>query len=98
MRRAPRLLSVLVALLVVALAPSSGSARTPKATQMVQLQTALLGQINGFRLAHGLSRLTSTDALTNVASGHSAQMARLGYFSHNSANGQSFSQRLAQVY
>jgi uncharacterized protein YkwD len=89
---------VLAALLVAVVAPSSGSARAPKATQMVQLQSALLAQINTFRAAHGLSRLTINDSLTGAAGGHSSQMARLGYFSHNSANGQSFSQRLAQVY
>ena len=93
-----RKLAVLAALLVVAVVPSTGSARTPKAPQMVQLQTALLAQINGFRSAHGLTRLKINGALTGAADGHSAQMAKVGYFSHNSANGQSFSQRLAQVY
>jgi uncharacterized protein YkwD len=93
-----RILAVLAVLLVVAVAPSAGSARTPKTTQMVQLQTALLAQINAFRSAHGLSRLQINPALTGAADGHSGQMARLGYFSHSSANGQSFSQRLAQVY
>jgi uncharacterized protein YkwD len=93
-----RILALLAVLLVVAVAPSTGSARTPKATQMVQLQTALLTQINGFRAAHGLASLKVNGSLTGSADGHSAQMAKLGYFSHNSANGQSFSQRLAQVY
>ena len=63
-----------------------------------QLQTALLGQINDFRAAHGLARLRLSAPLTRVSGGHSAQMAKLGYFSHNSANGQSFSQRIASAY
>jgi uncharacterized protein YkwD len=96
--RNSRILAVLAVLLVVAIAPSTGSARTPKTTQMVQLQAALLAQINAFRVAHGLSRLQINGALTGAADGHSGQMAKLGYFSHSSANGQSFSQRLAQVY
>ena len=37
-------------------------------------------------------------ALNAVANGHSAEMARVGYFSHDSANGQSFSSRIAQAY
>jgi uncharacterized protein YkwD len=65
---------------------------------VTQLQTALLAQINVFRAAHGLSQLKLNASLRGVADSHSSQMARLGFFSHNSANGQSFSQRLAQAY
>ena len=93
------MLVALAVLLVVAVAPTSGSARVGgKATQMVQLQTALLAQINTFRSGHGLVRLKASEPLTAVADRHSAQMAKLGFFSHASANGQSFSQRLAQAY
>ena len=93
------MLVALAALLVVAVAPSPGSARPSGSTAPVaQLQGALLGQINAFRTAHGLVRLKISPALSNVADGHSSQMARLGFFSHNSANGQSFSQRIAQAY
>jgi uncharacterized protein YkwD len=91
--------AVLAAVLVVAVAPSSGSARVRgKQTRATQLQVALLAQINSFRAAHGLARLRISAGLTAAASTHSAQMARLGFFSHNSANGQSFSQRIAQRY
>jgi uncharacterized protein YkwD len=94
-----RILAVLAALLVLVVAPSSGSARARgKTTQMVQLQTALLAQINSFRSAHGLVRLRASAPLTGVADRHSEQMAKLGFFSHDSANGQPFSQRLAQAY
>src|SRR4051795_1496765 len=58
-----RKLAVLAALLVVAVVPSTGAARTPKAPQMVQLQTALLAQINVFRATHGLTRLKINGAL-----------------------------------
>ena len=63
-----------------------------------QLQSALLAQINGFRAARGLTRLRVSPGLAAAATGHSTQMARLGFFSHNSANGGSFSQRIAQSY
>jgi uncharacterized protein YkwD len=99
MGRNARVLAALAALLVVAVAPSSGSARPQgTTTPSAQLQSALLAQINGFRAAHGLVRLRVSEALTGVADRHSAQMAKLGFFSHDSANGQSFAQRLKQAY
>ena len=99
MRAHARTLTLLVVVLLVALAPSTGSAGTRgKTFQVTQVQTALLAQINGFRSAHGLARLKINGALVGAADRHSAQMAKLGFFSHNSANGQSFSQRIAQAY
>ena len=98
MRRSAGILAALAALLVVVVLPSPGSARAPKAVQVVQLQSTLLAQINAFRTAHGLVRLKVSGALTSAAGGHSTQMARLGFFSHDSANGKSFSQRIAQAW
>ena len=94
-----RVLALLAAALVVAVAPSAGSAR-PSGTQTraTRLQVALLAQINSFRAAHGLARLRVSGGLTAAANAHSTQMARLGFFSHNSANGQSFSRRIARSY
>jgi uncharacterized protein YkwD len=94
-----KVLATFAAMLVVVAAPSAGSAKSRGTmTPVTKLQTALLGQINGFRTSHGLTRLRVSQALTTAANGHSAQMARLGYFSHSSANGVSFSRRIAQVY
>lgn len=99
MGRDTRVLAVLAAVLVFVVAPSSGSARARGTqTRATRLQVALLAQINSFRAAHGLARLRVSGGLTAAASAHSAQMTRLGYFSHNSANGQSFSGRIAQAY
>src|SRR5215475_3889830 len=92
-------LAALTAVLVAFVAPAQGSARPQSsALREAQLQGALLAQINAFRAAHGLARLRVSGPLDRVADGHSAQMARLGYFSHDSANGQSFSARIARVY
>jgi uncharacterized protein YkwD len=94
-----RIVPALVAVLVLALAPSAGSARIGGRTApATQLQAALVAQINGFRASHGLTRLRVSPALATAAGGHSSQMARLGFFSHSSASGASFSQRIAQVY
>lgn len=98
MHRSAGILAALAALLVVVVLPAPGSARTPKTAQVVQLQSALLAQINAFRTAHGLVRLKVSGALTSSAGGHSTQMARRGFFSHDSANGQSFSQRIALAW
>jgi uncharacterized protein YkwD len=99
MRRNTRTLAALAAVLVAAIVPSEGSARPAAASATAtQLQSALLAQINAFRARHGLVRLRVSPALSRAADGHSAQMARLGFFSHDSANGQSFSARLARVY
>src|ERR1044072_3997220 len=94
-----RVLALMAAALVVAVAPSATSAR-PSGTQTRagQLQVALLAQINSFRAAHGLARLRISGGLTAAANAHSTQMARLGVFSHNSANGQSVSRRIARSY
>src|SRR5690349_4329186 len=99
MRSNSRTLAALAAILIAVVAPAQGSAR-PRSSSLpeTQLQAALLGQINAFRAAHGLRSLRISPALTHAATGHSAQMARLGYFSHDSANGQSFSSRIAQFY
>ena len=99
MRSNTRTLAALGAVLVAVVAPSQGAARPrSSAVPEAQLQVALLGQINAFRAAHGLARLRLSGALNAVANGHSAEMARVGYFSHDSANGQSFSSRIAQAY
>ncbi len=99
MRSNTRTLAALAVVLAAVVVPSQGSARPrSSAAPEAQLQGALLVQINGFRAAHGLARLRVSSALSSVADGHSAQMARLGYFSHDSANGQSFSSRIARVY
>src|SRR4051794_41813568 len=92
-------LATLAVGLAAAMAPPAGSA-TPsgKPAPVTQLQTALLAQINGYRVARGLGALRLSPALTAAANGHSGQMARMGFFSHNSANGASFSQRVARFY
>jgi len=51
--------------------------------------------INGFRRAHGLRLLRSSDALARAARAHSLDMLRKGYFAHDSPGG-SFVQRLAR--
>jgi uncharacterized protein YkwD len=94
-----RTLAGLAVILVSLAAPSAGSADSRGTmAPATQLQTALLDQVNALRTAHGLTRLRLSPALTAAANAHSTEMARLGYFSHNSANGASFSSRIGWFY
>lgn len=91
-------IAVLAALAVLAV-PASSSARTHGAVSPSgSVQAALVQQINALRTAHGLPRLQLSPALNAAAAAHSTQMARLGYFSHSSADGRSFSRRVATYY
>jgi uncharacterized protein YkwD len=91
--------AALLSTLVVLAAPAAGSADPRRAVSpATQLQTALMSQLNVLRASHGLARLRVSPALTTAATVHSTSMAKKGYFSHNSANGASFSQRIASFY
>jgi len=62
------------------------------------LEYRVLQDINSFRHAHHLSSLRISVALTQAADQHSHEMAAKGYFSHNSANGAAFWQRIERYY
>jgi uncharacterized protein YkwD len=92
-------IAALAAAVAVLLLPQRGSAG-PKSgvSPLTRLGSALLAQVNAYRLDHGLGALRASPALTAAANAHSTQMGRLGYFSHDSANGTSFSSRIATFY
>jgi uncharacterized protein YkwD len=94
-----RIVAGLAAILVSLWVPSAGSADARGTmAPATQLQTALLDRVNALRTARGLARLRLSQPLTAAANAHSTEMARLGYFSHNSANGASFSSRIGRFY
>ena len=89
----------LAAVLTVLVLPSVGSAGSRSGVAPVgRLGSGLVAQVNALRLAHGLVALRVSPSLRAAANVHSTQMARLGYFSHDSANGGSFSSRIATYY
>jgi uncharacterized protein YkwD len=97
--RGARRIAWLAALLAVLVVPPSVSAgRSSGVARVSRLDSALLVQVNAFRAAHGLLPLRVAPSLRAAAIVHSSQMARLGYFSHDSANGGSFSNRIATYY
>ena len=89
-------LAVVVAVFLLPQSVSAGSGR--RVTRVGQLGSALVAQVNALRVAHGLVPLRVSPFLRGAANAHSTQMARLGYFSHDSANGGSFSSRIATYY
>ena len=97
----------LVALaLVVALAAGASlapaaeadSTTTASATRIQPLEQLLLRQVNAIRQANGLGALSRSGALTRAAAFHSRAMATLGFFTHESRNGASFSARVGRFY
>src|SRR5215210_5200926 len=62
-----------------------------------QLVGATLCLLNKQRRAHHLSRLRLSKRLGNAAVGHSAEMSRTHYFSHNSLSGASFLDRIRRA-
>jgi uncharacterized protein YkwD len=87
------------AVLAVLVLPAVGSAGSRSGVAPVgRLASGLVAQVNALRVAHGLLPLRVSQSLRAAANVHSTQMARLGYFSHDSANGGSFSSRIATFY
>jgi uncharacterized protein YkwD len=92
-------IAALAGIVAALLVPQAGSAgRNSGVTRVTTLDAALVVQVNAFRAAHGLTPLRVSPFLAAAARAHSTQMARRGYFSHNSANGSPFSSRIATYY
>jgi uncharacterized protein YkwD len=68
------------------------------ATAMRALESRVLVDINRVRAQHGLAPLRLSPRLNAAASQHSREMARVGYFSHSSADGGAFWRRIARFY
>ena len=73
----------------------SSSATLTRATSLEEL---VLREVNSLRAAHGRQPLSPSGALQRAAEGHSRSMALLGFFSHTSFNGTSFSERVKRYY
>jgi uncharacterized protein YkwD len=93
---------VLLTAIVGALALSPGaSARTDATTgiqRVTSLEAQVLGQINAVRSSHGLAPLRISAKLSAAADQHTKEMARRGYFSHDSADGSSMGKRVGKFY
>jgi uncharacterized protein YkwD len=86
------------ALAAVLLVPAASAAPGSGAHALTRLESGVLVDINAFRRAHGLAPLKLNVRLTAAARSHTLQMARDGYFAHDSADGSSFWRRIQTFY
>lgn len=97
-KRAPRFAFTLAVLIAAAFLADSGRASSRSETSLQTLNHKVLASVNRFRVAHGLVALRESAALDRAARRHSLEMGRLGYFSHSSAGGMQFWQRIRHFY
>lgn len=67
-------------------------------TGLPMIDRQVIADVNAARAAHGLGRLRLSARLEAAATAHSYDMARHGFFSHDSSNGASAWTRLARLY
>ena len=98
-RLAARLVTVAVSVvgLWAGAAPAVANSQAP-ATAMGALEQGVLADVNALRHQHGLASVRLSAKLAAAARAHSAEMAKRGYFSHDSANGSSFDKRIVRYY
>jgi uncharacterized protein YkwD len=92
--RRVRRIVVLVALLA-AVVPATAAA-TPLPLRSLDAQ--ILTKINAVRTSHGLVPVRPNRALARAAAFHSRELARGGYFAHESPGGGAFWRRVAGFY
>lgn len=97
-RRAVRLTLALALLVGVAGLARSALASSRSETSLRVLNHQVLAAVNQFRVSHGRPTLRESAALDRSARRHSLEMGRLGYFSHSSAGGTQFWERIRHFY
>jgi uncharacterized protein YkwD len=81
-----------------AVASSSAATLESQPTTLQSLQRSIIVEINAARRQQGRKPLQISVSLAAAALQHSREMAERGYFSHSSANGESFSRRITRFY
>jgi uncharacterized protein YkwD len=92
------LLAVAAAFVAAVAASSASAAPRTHGVALSPLESSVLVDINVFRVQHGLAKLRLNTQLTSAARAHSQQMARDGYFAHESADGSPFWKRVQGFY
>jgi uncharacterized protein YkwD len=77
---------------------STPQSRTRTKSTMAALEQGVIAGINDIRRARGLRPLRNNARLAAAADFHSKDMARKGYFEHDSANGTAFWRRIERFY
>lgn len=86
----------MVALLAAASLILAAPAPAVRAENAVELP--IVRELNRVRSEHGLALLRTARPLRLAADAHAASMARLGFFSHTSADGTTFDRRIGRFY
>jgi uncharacterized protein YkwD len=79
-------------------APAATSTPTRRDASLLGLESGVLQKLNAIRERHGLVPLRANTRLGAAAVQHSLEMATDGYFQHDSFDGTSFFDRVAQWY
>jgi len=98
-----RLAPVAAALALIAALAAPAGARVDRAKSAplvanAALATQMVSDVNRLRRSHGLRQLRISTKLSAAAAQHTQEMARLGYFSHDSADGSVFWRRVQRYY
>lgn len=96
--RARRLALACLLLVAASSVVSSALASSRSESSLQILNRRVLASVNRFRASHGLVPLHESVALDRAARCHSLEMGRVGYFSHDSAGGTQFWQRIRRFY
>ena len=96
MRSVAAIAAVLTAVLVTA--PAALPQSSLKVERRAALEAAVVREMNRVRGVHGLRPLRAAPSLRSAARDHSLSMLELGYFSHDSADGTAFSDRIKRHY
>ena len=95
---APTLVAVMLASAAAAPAGARSDKQVRKTSAMRALEGDMLVGVNRVRSRRGLKPLRLSPRLTAAAMQHSREMARRGYFSHDSVNGSAFWKRIERFY
>ncbi len=96
MRILVALAAVTTAVLVTS--PVATPTVSSKVERRAALETAVVHEMNRVRVARGLRPLRAAPALRSAARGHSQAMLTHGFFSHESADGTAFNERIRRYY
>ena len=96
MRSLAALAIALASVLVVA--PTAEPAQSARVERRATLEAAVVRELNHVRADAGLQPLRTSPSLRTAARGHSEAMLELGFFSHASADGTAFSERIRRHY
>ena len=88
----------LVSATVLVSSPVATPGAPTKVERRAMLEVAVVREVNRVRAARGLGPLRAAPALRTAARGHSQAMLAHGFFSHDSADGTAFSERIRRHY